>query len=959
MIQLKFHDSKSNRTRTLLLDEKISSGNLVDLLASSFDEKSSIVGFRDDQGIIYPVSVVTSNPVLFGRKPLVLIKENEKSFDSTGLIDFEDSEASLYTDKNADAAFCLIDQDKDGYISKDDIEIFVNRFKNMYGDKLVIAQLMATIIFDECGLSDDESLTLSDFSAWYLSTSHASVRSVIKELVLSTESSPSLSRCKSQTCLEVSQPHKPDNISVEDAIKEIQSLLGLNQVSLKGIQNAFSIAYPADHDGDDDVNFPVTRENFHRRIRSLIDVTHGTNREDVNIDRDALFRVVDAFYNAFRDNGTEYATMTSILCGMIIFVGGNIRDNLFVLYSWFADLPEYSHEVTDGALRELCFHLAHVLFMLSSQMGKLTGMEWGHYAMDLYAKVLDNCHPSTPGVWVSHEFVAACLICLEIVFSLVDGNQAPGEIESQEKFFSPISKMDPSKKQSKSVELNEILSEYEGGTINILDAKRVLGLRIHSVSKINALIQEYIAQDYHLTLPSYQEMMKKMLGKHYLQLHPTDQCVADFLVNRLFSLFIDPDIKEDDTDMCDAFDLTIGLLVFSGGSPFEKATKIVELLELTEELNSDMDDSHFLVDANYLELCITPILKTIACLDPHLSDMSNIDDISMELSYFFALNTEALKDKKEVPVSFLILWIATIYKLFHDANGQILMRQAILDMDVDRMTGLQKMIDEIQVTFTKDVVDDNLIIDTESPSKSLTDRDCSRDEQAPVIVEEGEDGLILSIPSSTEESNMSLPSPVLSELQEAKSILGYQGFRADDIMESIAENSPQGQLTLANWLQVSHDLMSISNVAEGKREAGNQLAIKIFSQFVEENIEMLTADSQCSFFELAAGIVLFSDSPMEDKLLVSFTMVDTNRDSQITYDEFLLMVSSYIKIVCATSQLAAAKVSACGSSPDELAAAVTKECFGTLGLDENSLVTIEQVCEVANDCIVLAESVQV
>ncbi len=93
----------------------------------------------------------------------------------------------------------------------------------------------------------------------------------------------------------------------------------------------------------------------------------------------------------------------------------------------------------------------------------------------------------------------------------------------------------------------------------------------------------------------------------------------------------------------------------------------------------------------------------------------------------------------------------------------------------------------------------------------------------------------------------------------------------------------------------------------------------MFASFVEpgEDREGFTSKLEiepcCSYYDFAAGLSLLSDSSVDEKLTVSFTLVDSNRDGEISFFEFCTLVLSYLKVVCSLSQLAAAKVSALGT----------------------------------------------
>jgi hypothetical protein len=90
---------------------------------------------------------------------------------------------------------------------------------------------------------------------------------------------------------------------------------------------------------------------------------------------------------------------------------------------------------------------------------------------------------------------------------------------------------------------------------------------------------------------------------------------------------------------------------------------------------------------------------------------------------------------------------------------------------------------------------------------------------------------------------------------------------------------------------------------------------------------------------------------------VSFTLHDSNADGSIDFTEYESMVRSHITVTLVCSPIAHSKVLESGQSTADLAAAVASECFAALGLNYSQTMTLEMVCEVANDCLVLAENI--
>jgi hypothetical protein len=110
-------------------------------------------------------------------------------------------------------------------------------------------------------------------------------------------------------------------------------------------------------------------------------------------------------------------------------------------------------------------------------------------------------------------------------------------------------------------------------------------------------------------------------------------------------------------------------------------------------------------------------------------------------------------------------------------------------------------------------------------------------------------------------------------------------------------------------------------------------------------------------------------SPFDSKLLLSFTMMDSDGDNKLTFSELAMLVQSHLRVIYACSETAAEKVDKCQLALSEIAESVCLEAVKALELGSNhsngvkdtyrhqQLLSLEMVSPIAQDCMELADNV--
>ena len=180
-------------------------------------------------------------------------------------------------------------------------------------------------------------------------------------------------------------------------------------------------------------------------------------------------------------------------------------------------------------------------------------------------------------------------------------------------------------------------------------------------------------------------------------------------------------------------------------------------------------------------------------------------------------------------------------------------------------------------------------------------------------------------------------------------MLGLDGFPPDDLMEVLGEGSRQGLLSKDRWLVCIQHFVQLTGGKKPDLDMALKLAEKVFAAF-----QFGDPQGRVNYIEFAAGLSCMCSAPVVDKVMVAFTLIDSNCDGYITASELCSFVASTIRAITACSSLCAARVASAGVPIDGMAAAVVNEALSTFGLQANSPLDLETVNDMCSDYVQLA-----
>ena len=137
-------DPTSGKCRIFCLYDGIAVDEVKALYETSFDEVKTTSGFRDENGIYYPLSLIAMQPgCVSGRRLMIVSNDNEQeNIPASGPVSMigMDSEETLLTEEQVKRSFHLLDLNGDNYVHKEEfIEFMTAAYTKMFEyDEVVV-----------------------------------------------------------------------------------------------------------------------------------------------------------------------------------------------------------------------------------------------------------------------------------------------------------------------------------------------------------------------------------------------------------------------------------------------------------------------------------------------------------------------------------------------------------------------------------------------------------------------------------------------------------------------------------------------------------------------------------------------------------------------------------------------------------------------------------------------------
>lgn len=196
-------------------------------------------------------------------------------------------------------------------------------------------------------------------------------------------------------------------------------------------------------------------------------------------------------------------------------------------------------------------------------------------------------------------------------------------------------------------------------------------------------------------------------------------------------------------------------------------------------------------------------------------------------------------------------------------------------------------------------------------------------------------------------------SAVTIEMRSAASLLGLDGFPADDLMEVLGEASKNNVLRKDRWLASLSYMVQLAGGSSPRLAMASKLGERLYDAF--QTGKGGDADDGVSYPEFAAGLtVLCSGCSLQDKVMVAFTLVDSDSDGLVDIQELRGLVLAMLRVMVVCSQVGRAKVESTKASLETMATVIVKEAYNMFQLHPSEQVNTEIVHEMCSDYVMLA-----
>lgn len=461
--------------------------------------------------------------------------------------------------------------------------------------------------------------------------------------------------------------------------------------------------------------------------------------------------------------------------------------------------------------------------------------------------------------------------------------------------------------------------EFKNDSWSIAEAKAVLGLGKYSAEFIIDFLIGKIGDDdasteessWLITEQQFDSAMLQLLNRQYIDLTAKQRSLSDYLVHTIFATF-----DANNSGFCDLTELGCGLMLFSGGEIADRAQmayKLVAEWHDDEGLNDEAKNEG--VKTEMMTTAIASVLKIVAILNSsYLNSCDPLNTADEITKRAFERAKLPISDYSTIGQEDFEYWFSVVLTIYNEIEEE--------EVEEEQVVKIKKTSKQVKQKRKGKKLSTKLTIDTES-AKYNADTD----------LENGDVRITMA------------PNAVVLELQVAKNLLGLTGVAAEDLMELLGEVSSEGLLSIETWEEYLSEFV-LGSKADKKR--GIKLGMKLFNSFDSKH------EGEVNYIDFCAGLILLSDSPVEDKVMVAFVLNDTEGVGIISVPELQNLVLGSLRVAISCSPTAAKKVAEGGVGIQELARFIVLEGLAVMELTSEDSLTLETVSEISLKCIALS-----
>lgn len=982
--QIQLVEPNSGQLRTICVFPGLEAQEFHEILMSSFSLQldNGPVGLCDRDGVNYPLSAVVRSPEIFGGGQFtILLAHAQGHTDHVSSMAVSDSEDMIYTEERAKRAFQLLDKNSDNYVHKEEFiemltaamtSLFASNPRYSFAYACISPKDMAVVTAIQCykmmeGGVESYLMDFDDFCSWYLSSGGDQYRELLIRAVdchsglLTSSSNFSVSsgkqkpmkRTKSQTNLNLSGRY------VDGDIMKFISLCRQALLLDDGGTMIFYICTMINEFADGRSN--IDKASYLKGLMAFLDFRRDVDQ--VTTDTDGASAALDLLFDILNPSKSPFVHILHFASMLAVIADGSVTESLNTVFKLYPGAG--TGFITDDIVYNHVLQIARIVFYFGSDVPRITGCTAEDLAHACTAKMLSAAELNRTAKFAITfsellELVAGALQLVlqrleisagffndmleEVEIGIVesggngDGNDNEDDpvvdVEDSDSVqgLETIRRVDTAELEESQVA--SFLINYSGNAISTSEASDILGLTEYSPNFVIEYLSSFADKSGQISQTSFQRGISRLIGRQYISLSVLERSKADFIIDRLFQVF-----DSFNTGTCNLKELGCGLMLFCGQDYRVRAQTAYKLQHTFGPTSPRKSSLNFHLVKNSL----ASLFEGKACLDPSVTDFSRVQYVAEKEAMDYISKVNEVRQLKKT-----------------EDNNKLVKRDY-----VDFFASIMKKITEYEEYYTELFADTSVSQVENIKQKNGAKfplRDASARQHA--IAEynqflydnkDGSSGVgAFSEDSGDDDDNLYLddklfpPSAVVLELRAASSILGLESYTADSMMETLAKRSHAGSIDISGWFDWLNYVTNLSGISDQDVPIASNLGEAFFLIFDTEDAGMV------EFTELGCGLSFLCGSPLEEKIMVAFTLMDDNCDGYITAAQFEQLIHSVLRAIVVCSKFAADRIMSLGTDLAELSHAAAKEGLVALDVGIDEELTLEMVTEVCDDFLKLA-----
>ena len=445
-------------------------------------------------------------------------------------------------------------------------------------------------------------------------------------------------------------------------------------------------------------------------------------------------------------------------------------------------------------------------------------------------------------------------------------------------------------------ESSESSNEMNDDAIDIFFVQDLLGFQQSQATDVVSAFLMF-ADDYgRLSKEKYYGIFNQLLYNQSSSLDTDSREIIESVKERIFNVY---EIAE--SGYLNIRSLCSGLSLFCGGSWDDKALAVFMAFGITDFLTADIMTQH-----------IISIFAMMSEFDPTFLSVFTAVIVAEDMveTAFRSLPIDPDFGEAVMSRSDFSSWLSSGAHSANNYNGSVPKAQ-INEEDLVVLTEL------LETSGSSDEDDDTPPVSRNGFSSS---QNATSDETASLIQE---------------------------ELKHAKKTLGLHMFSADDLLDVVGEFSKEGVISASSWDEAILHMLTLGGVPSDQFESALGISRSLFSRLDTPGLGAVDYSS------LILSLSGFCNSPLEDRVMVAFTVLDASKGTEIDFDELLRLFRAMFMAATVLSPSLVRVMVQRNLSPDKLAEIILDESLRSLNFTEvnQKYYSLENVTEIAEYCL--------